>query len=77
MPPRSSDALLRRMPIEGRIAHWKEEVYFETGIAIGLEKPRSEVETGTIAFWSMASYVCVICGLCLAYDDVPIGGGIA
>ena len=42
--PKTTDALLKRLPIEGRIARWKEEVYFETDIAMGLEKPRSKVE---------------------------------
>jgi hypothetical protein len=72
--PKTTDALLRRMPIEGRIARWKEEVYFETNIAIGLEKPRSKVETGTIAFWPMGSAVCVFYGQTQPYSPVNIIG---
>jgi len=72
--PKTTDALLRRMPIEGRIARWKEEVYFETDIAIGLEKPRSKVETGTIAFWPMGSAVCVFYGQTQPYSPVNIIG---
>ena len=72
--PKTTDALLRRMPIEGRIARWKEEVYFETDIAIGLEKPRSKVETGTIAFWPMGSAVCVFYGQTQPYSPVNVIG---
>ena len=72
--PKTTDALLRRMPIEGRIARWKEEIYFETNITIGLEKPRSKVETGTIAFWPMGSAVCVFYGQTQPYSPVNIIG---
>jgi len=72
--PKTTDALLRRMPIEGRIARWKEEVYFETDVAMGLEKPRSKVETGTIAFWPMGSAVCVFYGQTQPYSPVNVIG---
>ena len=72
--PKTTDALLRRMPIEGRIARWKEEVYFETDIAIGPEKPRSKVETGTIAFWPMGSAVCIFYGQTQPYSQVNVIG---
>ena len=72
--PKTTDALLRRLPIEGRIARWKEEVYFETAITIGLEKPKSKVETGTIAFWPMGSAVCVFYGQTQPYSPVNIIG---
>jgi len=72
--PKTTDALLRRLPIEGRIARWKDEVYFETGITIGLEKPKSKVETGTIAFWPMGSAVCVFYGQTQPYSPVNIIG---
>lgn len=72
--PKTTDALLRRLPIEGRIARWNEEVYFETGITIGLEKPKSRVETGTIAFWPMGSALCVFYGQTQPYSPVNIIG---
>jgi hypothetical protein len=72
--PKTTDALLRRMPIEGRIARWKEEVYFETDIAMGLEKPRSKVEAGTLAFWPMGSAVCIFYGQTQPYSPVNVIG---
>jgi len=72
--PKTTDALLRRLPIEGRIARWKEEVYFEAGITTGLEKPKSKVETGTIAFWPMGSAVCIFYGETQPYSPVNVIG---
>jgi hypothetical protein len=74
--PKTTDALLKRLPIEGRIARWKEEVYFETGIKIGLEKPKSKIETGTIAFWPMGSAVCVFYGQTQPYSPVNVIGAV-
>lgn len=74
--PRTTDALLRRLPIEGRIARWKEEVYFEAGVTMGLEKPKSNVNPGTIAFWPMGSAVCIFYGDTQPYSPVNIIGSI-
>jgi hypothetical protein len=74
--PKTTDALLRRLPIEGRIARWKEEVYFETGITVGLEKPKSKIEAGTIAFWPMGSAVCIFYGQTQPYSPVNVMGAV-
>lgn len=68
--PRTTDALLRRLPIEGRAARWKDEVYFEAGITVGLEKPKSKVQAGTIAYWPMGSAVCIFYGETEPYSPV-------
>ena len=72
--PKTADAILRRMPIEGRIARWKEEVYFESGITMGLEKPKSKIDIGTVAFWPMGSAVCIFYGQTQPYSPVNIIG---
>ncbi len=72
--PKTTDALLRRLPIEGRAARWRDEVYFEAGITMGLEKPRSNVESGTIAFWPMGSAICIFYGETQPYSPVNIIG---
>ena len=74
--PKTTDALLRRLPIEGRIARWKEEIYFETGITVGLEKPKSKIEAGTIAFWPMGSAVCIFYGQTQPYSPVNVMGAV-
>jgi hypothetical protein len=72
--PRTTDALLSRLPIEGRIVRWKEEVYFEAGITIGLEKPKSKVQTGAVAFWPMGSSICIFYGQTQPYSPVNMIG---
>jgi hypothetical protein len=61
--PRTVDALLRKMPLEGRAALLKGGFYFTVPLSIGLEKPVKTVSSGTIAFWPLGS------ALCLFYDD--------
>ena len=59
MAPRTVDAITKILPIEGRTALWKEEVYFEILAKMGDEKAKSEVEKGTIAYWPMGSAICI------------------
>jgi len=58
LAPRTVDAIANRLPIEGRAALWKEEVYFEIPVKMGEEKAKATVETGTIAYWPMGSAIC-------------------
>jgi hypothetical protein len=70
LAPRTVDMIVRKLPIEGRAALWKEEVYFETPIKMGEEKAKSTVEMGTIAFWPMGSAVCIFYGQTQPYSPV-------
>jgi hypothetical protein len=76
LAPRTIDTLVRKLPIEGRAALWKEEVYFETPIKMGEEKAKGIVEKGTIAFWPMGSAVCIFYGESQPYSPVSILGEI-
>jgi hypothetical protein len=77
LAPRTIDMIVRKLPIEGRAALWKEEVYFETPIKMGEEKAKPEVENGTIAFWPMGSALCIFYGGSLPYSPVNILGKIS
>jgi len=55
LAPRTVDMIVRKLPLEGRAALWKEEIYFEIPVKMGEEKAKSTVEKGTIAFWPMGS----------------------
>ncbi len=70
LAPRTVDMIVRKLPIEGRAALWKEEVYFETPIKMGEEKAKATVEKGTIAFWPMGSAVCIFYGQTQPYSPV-------
>ena len=76
LAPRTVDTIVRKLPVEGRAALWKEEVYFEIPIKMGEEKAKPTVETGTIAFWPMGSALCVFYGKSQPYSPVSILGKI-
>ncbi|MFZ0965031.1 MAG: cyclophilin-like fold protein [Candidatus Bathyarchaeia archaeon] len=76
LAPRTVDTLVRKLPIEGRAALWKEEVYFETPIKMGEEKAKGTVEKGTIAFWPMGSAICIFYGESQPYSPVSILGKV-
>jgi len=76
LAPRTVDTIVRKLPVEGRVALWKEEVYFEIPVKIGEEKAKPTVENGTIAFWPMGSALCVFFGDSQPYSPVNILGKI-
>jgi hypothetical protein len=76
LAPRTIDAIVRKLPVEGRAALWKEEVYFEIPIKMGEEKAKPTVETGTIAFWPMGGAICIFYGKSQPYSPVSILGKI-
>jgi hypothetical protein len=76
LAPRTIDGLVRKLPVEGRAALWKEEVYFETSIKMGEEKAKGTVEKGTVAFWPMGSAICIFYGESQPYSPVSILGKI-
>jgi hypothetical protein len=76
LAPRTIDMIVRKLPIEGRAALWKEEVYFETPIKMGEEKAKGNVENGAIAFWPMGSAICIFYGESQPYSPVNIMGKV-
>jgi hypothetical protein len=74
--PKTIDIIVHKLPISGRIALYKEEIYFEIPIKMGKEKAKSTVETGTIAFWPMGNALCVFYGNTQPYSPVNILGKI-
>jgi len=76
LAPRTIDTIFRKLPVEGRAALWKEEVYFEIPVKIGEEKAKPTVETGTIAFWPMGSALCIFYGQSQPYSPVNTLGKI-
>jgi len=76
LAPRTVDALTKKLPFEGRIALWKEEVYFEIPVKMGDEKAKPEVEKGTIAYWPLGKALCVFYGESQPYSPVNIVGEV-
>ena len=76
LAPRTVDAITKTLPIEGRAALWKEEVYFEIQIKMGDEKAKPKVEKGTIAYWPMGNALCIFYGETQPYSPVNIVGSV-
>jgi hypothetical protein len=76
LAPRTVDMITRRLPVEGRAAMWKEEVYFEIPVKMGEEKAKSTVENGAIAFWPMGSAICIFFGESQPYSPVNVLGKV-
>ena len=68
--PRTADAILRKLPIGGRVVRYGEEVYFQIEVKAPSENPRSNVEVGSIAYWPMGSAICVFYGPTKPYGAV-------
>ena len=76
LAPRTVETIVKKLPVEGRAALWKEEVYFEIPVKLGEEKAKPTVETGAIAFWPMGSALCIFYGKSQPYSPVSILGKI-
>jgi len=74
--PRTVDALIRKMPIEGRAALLKGGFYFTVPLQMGLEKPVKTVSSGTIAFWPLGSALCLFYEDSTTYSPVSVVGNI-
>jgi hypothetical protein len=76
LAPRTVDAIVRALPVEGRAALWKEEVYFETPVVMGEEKAKARVQKGDLAYWPMGKAFCIFYGESQPYSPVNIIGKV-
>jgi len=76
LAPRTVDAIIKKLPIEGRTALWKEEIYFEIPVKMGEEKAEPTVKKGAIAFWPMGKALCIFYGESQPYSPVNIIGQV-
>jgi hypothetical protein len=76
LAPRTVDAILKKLPIEGRAALWKQEVYFEVPVTMGEEKAKPTVKTGDLAYWPMGKALCIFYGNSQPYSAVNIVGQV-
>lgn len=74
--PRTTDAIIRALPIEGMAALWQEEVYFDIPVKMGNEKSSPTVEQGALAYWPMGSAFCIFWGETQPYSPVNIIGKV-
>ena len=76
LSPRTTDRIIRIMPVNSITALGQDMIYFKTSINIGVEKPKVQVKSGTIAYWPMGSSVCVFLNDSQPYSPVNVIGKI-
>ena len=74
--PRTVDAIIRQLPIEGRATLWQKEIYFDIPVKMGNEKAKPTVEKGTLAYWPMGSAFCIFYDEMKPYSPVNIIGKV-
>jgi hypothetical protein len=54
--------LLDVLPFESRARRWGDEVYFETPVETGEERPQAEVSFGAVGYWPPGNALCFFFG---------------
>lgn len=55
-------AIWEKLPMEGKVNIWGEEIYFKIPVKMGLEKAVEVVKEGDIAYWSEGECFCIFFG---------------
>jgi len=74
--PLTVEAILKVLPLEGRVHLSAGSVCFLLGLKRGEEKSRRRVEAGTIAYWPMSGSICIFYQDVASYSPVNIIGKI-
>jgi len=62
LAPKTVSALSQALPLKARARRWGKEVYFETPVAVELEKGAEVVEKGAIGYWPPGRALCLFFG---------------
>ena len=75
--PRTVEAVVMNLPLEGPAIHTGDQVYFKANLGLGTEKPRREVEAETIGYWPLGDAVCVFLKDFRPYSPVNMIGRLS
>lgn len=59
---RTADLIWDKLPIEGKVSTWGEEIYFGIPVEAGPENAVSLVEEGDLAYWPEGKSFCIFFG---------------
>jgi hypothetical protein len=76
LSPRTVEALTAALPTSSSAFLWKEEIYFETRVSVGPERPKPTVKPGDIAYWPPGKAFCIFHGSTQPYSPVNIVGRV-
>lgn len=76
LSPRTVEALVTALPISSSAFLWKQEIYFETRVSVGPERPKPMVKPGDIAYWPPGKAFCIFHGNTQPYSPVNIIGRV-
>ena len=60
--PRTVEAILQALPLEGKAAQWPGEIYFPIPMEMEEQDAQAAVPSGTIAFWPPGNSFCIFFG---------------
>ncbi len=59
----TSKAIVDKLPIQGRVNRWGEEIYFDIPVKCELESDaRADMEVGELGYWPTGSAFCIFFG---------------
>ncbi len=68
--------VVQRLPLEGEVRKWGDEIYFETGISAPAGGETLDVQVGDVAYWPPGKCLCVFFGRTEAsIADKPVPEG--
>ncbi len=76
LAPRTVEELTKAIPFTSKAFLWKEEIYFETPVSMGPEKPRSSIKPGDLGYWPPGKAFCIFYGKSQPYSPVNIIGRV-
>ena len=76
LSPRTVDALVRSLPLEGRAALLKSCVYFRVPLNLGVEKAKRVAEKGILAYWPMGRAFCIFYDEAKPYSPINYIGRV-
>ena len=60
--PKTAEAILAALPIEGRGSRWGEEIYFSIPVNMGEENSSGVVGMGDLGYWPPGNAFCIFFG---------------
>ena len=74
--PLTVEAILKVLPLDGRVHLSTGGICFLVGLKRGEEKSRRRTEAGTMAYWPMSDSICIFHQDAVSYSPVNVIGRI-